>query len=109
MISVSYTHGLRQAQSTMQEAMQKMGAFSQPLHHLISICTFLATIGLILPGVLGSSTWITPLTSLILSAMLLVSIFFHFKSRVDPKVFVSIILFAFAAFVTYGRWMLVPL
>ena len=109
MISVSYTHGLRQTQSTMQEAIQKMGMFSPPLHTLISICTFLVTIGLILPGVSGSSTWITPLTSLILSAMLLASIFFHVKSRVNPKIFVSIILFAFAAFVAYGRWILVPL
>ncbi len=109
LITVSYTHGLRQSQSTMQEAIQKMGKFSQPFLFIISICTFIGTIGLILPGVLGSSTWITPVTAVILSIMLLFSIFFHIKCREKPKIFVSVILLALAIFVAYGRWILVPL
>ncbi len=109
LISVSYTHGLRQSQAAMQAAMQKMGTFSQPLHSLISIAAFLATLGLILPGVLGSSRWLIPITSALLSAMLLASIPLHVKSRMDPKIFVSIILFGLAAFLAYGRWILMPL
>ena len=31
LVTVSYTHGLRQSQPTMQEAIQKMGKFSPPL------------------------------------------------------------------------------
>jgi hypothetical protein len=108
LITVSWTHGLRQSQSTMQEAIQKMGRFSKPLLYIVVICTFIGTVGLILPGVLGSSTWITPVTALILSIMLLISILFHIKSREKPKIFVSIVLFVFAIFVAYGRWMLVP-
>jgi len=109
LITVTYTHGVRPSQSTMREAMQKMGKFSQLLLNIIAICTFIGTMGLILPGVLGSSTWITPVTAVILSIMLLVSIFFHITCREKPKIFVSVILFAFAAFVAYGRWVLVPL
>jgi uncharacterized membrane protein YjjP (DUF1212 family) len=109
LITVSYTHGLRQSQSTMQEAIQKMGQFSQPLLYIIAVCTFIGTVGLILPGVFESATWIIPVTAVILSIMLLFSIFFHIKSREKPKVFVSVILFAFAVFVAYGRWVLVPL
>jgi hypothetical protein len=109
LITVSYTHGLRQSQSTMQAALQKMGKVSQPLLNMIAICTFIGTLGLILPGVLGSSTWITPVTAVILSVMLLFSIFFHITYREKPKIFVSVILFAFSAFVAYGRWVLVPL
>jgi hypothetical protein len=108
LITVSYTHGLRQSQSTMQEAIQKMGRFSRPLLYIISACTLMGTVGLILPAVLRSPTWITPVTALILSILLLFSIFFHIKYREKPKVFVSIILFALAAFVAYGRWVLVP-
>lgn len=108
LITVSYTHGLRQSQLTMQEAIQKMGKSSRPLLYIVAVCTFIGTVGLILPGILGSSTWITPVTALILSIMLLISILFHVKSREKPKIFVSIILFAFAAFVAYGRWVLVP-
>jgi len=108
LITVSYTHGLRQSQPTMQEAIQKMGGFSRPLLYTVALCTFIGTVGLTLPGVLGLSTWITPVTALILSFMLLFSMFFHIKYREKPKIFVSIVLFAFAIFVAYGRWALVP-
>lgn len=108
LITVSYTHGLRQSQPTVQEAIQKMGRFSKPLLYTAALCTFIGTVGLILPGVLGLSNRITSVTALILSIMLLVSILFHIKSREKPKIFVSIVLFIFAAFVAYGRWVLVP-
>ena len=109
LITISYTHGLRQSQSAMQEAIQKLGGFSKPLLYTVALCTFIGTAGLILPGVLESWTWITPVTALILSIMLLISILFHIKCREKPKVFVSIVLFVFAIFVAYGRWALVPL
>jgi hypothetical protein len=108
LINVSYTHGLRQSQPTMQAAIQKMGKLSQPLLVILAICMFIGTLGLILPGVLGLSSWITPVTAVILSIMLLFSIFFHVKYREKPKIFVSAVLFAFAAFIAYGRWVLVP-
>ena len=109
LITVSYTHGLRQSQPTTQGAIQKLGKFSQPLLTIIAVCTFIGTLGLILPGVLGSSTWLIPVTAVILSIMLLFSIFLHVKCREKPQIFVSVILFAFAVFVAYGRWVLVPL
>jgi DoxX-like family len=108
LITVSYTHGFRQSQPTMQAAIQKMGKLSQPLLVIIAICTFIGTLGLILPGVLGLSPWITPVMAVILSIMLLFSIFFHVRYREKPKIFVSVVLFAFAALVAYGRWALVP-
>ena len=108
LITVSYTHGLRQSQPTMQAAIRKQGRFSKPLLYTIAVCTFLGTLGLILPGVLGALTWITPVAAAILSIMLLISILFHLKCRENPMIFVSVILFAFAAFVAYGRWAFAP-
>ena len=108
LITVSYTHGFRQSQPTMQEAIQKMGKVSQPILYVIAACTFIGTMGLILPGVLGLSTWITPVTAALLSSMLLFSIFFHSRYRETPKIFVSLVLFALAAYVTYGQWALIP-
>lgn len=108
LITVSYTHGLRQSQPTMQDAINKMGGFSRPLLFIIAICAFIGTLGLILPGVMGLSSWVTPVTAGILAVMLLSSIFFHIKSREKPKIFVSVVLFAFAVFIAYGRWVLVP-
>ena len=106
LITVSYTHGLRQSQAIMQEAIQKTGKISQPILSVVAVCTFLGTLGLILPDILGLNTWITPVTAAILAFMLLMSIFFHIKGREKPKIFVSIVLFAFAAFVANGRWIL---
>ncbi len=47
LITVSYTHGLRQSQPTIQAAIQKMGKVSQPLLVIIAVCTFIGTLGLI--------------------------------------------------------------
>ena len=108
LVTVSYTHGLRQSQPTMQEAIQKMGKFSPILLTVISVCTFIGAAILVLAGVWGLSNWVISITAIIMSIMLLFSIFFHVKSREKPKIFVSVILFAFAVFVAYERWVLVP-
>jgi hypothetical protein len=108
LITVSYTHGLRQSQPTLQTAIQKLGKFSQPLLHIIAVCTFILTIGLILPGLLGKAAWMTPAAAVASAVMLLGSVFFHIKSREKPKIFVSVVLFFFAAFIAYGRWVLAP-
>ena len=109
LITVFYTHGLRQSKTTMQAAIQKMGTSSRPLLSTIAVCTLIGTVGLILPGILKLSSQITVITALILALLLLISIFFHVKYREKPNIFVSVILAAFAAFVAYGRWVLVPL
>jgi hypothetical protein len=108
LMTVTYTHGLSQYRETMQAAIQKMGKASRAVLYGIAICTLCGTLGLILPGALGKATLITPVTAAILAIMLLISIFVHMRYREKPKVFVSVVLFAFAVFVAYGRWVLAP-
>lgn len=108
LITVSFTHGLGQSKPTMQEAIEKMGRLARPLLVISSVCTFIGTLGLILPGIIGLSSWITPVTAGFLASMLLCSLFFHVRAREKPKIFVSIVLCVFAVFVAYGRWALVP-
>lgn len=108
LLTITLNHGLQQGKPSMQEAVQKMGPFSPALLIGVAAAAFLGALGLILPGLLGADPWLTPLTAALMAAMLLVSIFFHVRSREQPKIFVSVILFAFAAFVAYGRWVLVP-
>ena len=108
LLTVTLNHGLQQGKPSMQEAAQKMGPISHPLLIGVAAAALLGALGLILPGLLDTVTWLTPLTAALMAAMLLVSIFFHVRSREQPKIFVSVILFAFAAFVAYGRWVLVP-
>lgn len=104
LLSVSYSHGLRQSQPTMRDAVQKMGSIARPLHYIIAVVAFIGAAGLILPGVLGSFNQIIAPTAIFLAGMFLLSIFFHIRSREKPNVFVSLVLFAFAAFIAYGRW-----
>ena len=109
LLTVSYTHGLRQSQATMQDAIRKMGQFSPALLYGIAACTFIGALGLLLPGVLETAAWITPMTAALTAIMLLFSILFHIRCREKPNIFVSVVLFAFAAFVAYGRWVLFSL
>ena len=100
--SVAFTHGLRHSMPTMQAAIQKMGKLSIPLLYGVAVCNLLGAVGLILPGRIAS------VTAAIVAILMLLSIFFHVRSREKPNVFVSVILFILAAFVAYGRWALVP-
>ena len=108
LLTVTYTHGLRQSGATMQEAIPRLGKAARSLLYLAAAGTLLGTLGLLLPGVVGLPGAITPITACVMAVMLLVSIFFHLKSRESPKIFVSLVLFVFAAFVAYGRWVLSP-
>jgi hypothetical protein len=92
----------------MQEAIQKMGRVAPPLLTLVAAGAFLGTLGVVLPGILGSMRWLTPATAAVVVIMLLCSTIFHIKYRDKPKIFVSIVLAVFAACITYGRWMLLP-
>jgi hypothetical protein len=108
LLSVSYTHGLRQSQPAMQDAIQKMGSFAQPLHYGTAFAAFAGAVGLTLPGALGFSTQVISVAAVLLSILLLWSIFLHGRSREKPNFLVSLILFAFAVFVAYGRWSFTP-
>lgn len=108
LLSVSYTHGLRPSQPTMQDAIRKMGLLARPLHSAIALVAFLGTLGLILPGALKMPAQVISVTAGLLAVLLLSSIFFHVRSREKPNIFVSVILFVFAVLIAYGRWPFVP-
>ncbi len=108
-LSAAVTHGLQPGKASMAQAMQRLGRAGRPLAAAAGAQMLLAAIGLILPGILGAPAWLTPLAAAGLAVMLLVSIGLHLKSRDDPKVFVSVVLFVLAAAVAYGRWVVTPL
>lgn len=103
LITVSYSHGLRQDQETMKQSAEKMGTNSRIWHTLIAILALIAALGLILPGVSGFWTQLTLWAAGLTALMMLGSIYFHVIFRDKPNVFVSIILFILAVFVAYGR------
>jgi hypothetical protein len=108
LLSVTLSHGLRQSMPSLQEARRRLGAAAPPLLALAALGCLLGALGVTLPGLLGAAGWITPLTAALIAAMLLVSILLHIRSRDKPKVFVSLVLLAFAVMIAYGRWALAP-
>ncbi|MGA9347394.1 MAG: DoxX family protein [Anaerolineae bacterium] len=107
-ISVAYTHGIRPDQTKMQRGIQRLGTITRPLLTLIALCTFLGGIGLILPAATGILAWLTPWSAALLALMMLLAIGFHVACRESPNIVVGLILFALAAFVAYGRWVMAP-
>ena len=108
-VSVAFTHGFRRDKTEMQQAIQRLGAAAPLLLTLAGLGTFLGGLSLVIPAANGSLAWLVPLAAAFLAGMSLLSIAFHLAARESPKVWVSLILFALAAFVAYGRWLIVPL
>jgi putative oxidoreductase len=109
LVSTAYTHGLRQDKESMQEAIRKMGAAARPLLAAAATGMLLGAAGLILPGVMGLASWLTPWVAAILAGMMLASMVLHILAREKPKVWVSLILCAMAMALAYGRWAVAPL
>jgi hypothetical protein len=107
-VSVAYMHGFRADQTKMQPGIQRLGAVARPLLAFIALCAFLGAVGLILPAATGILTWLTPLAAALLALMMLLAVRFHVACRETPNIVVGLVLFALAAFVSYGRWVIAP-
>lgn len=107
-VSVAYTHGLRPDETKMQPGIQRLGAVARLLLTFIALCAFLGAVGLILPATTGILTWLTPLAAALLALMMLLAVGFHVACRESPNIVVGLVLFALAAFVSYGRWVIAP-
>jgi hypothetical protein len=107
-VSTAYTHGFHADQSKWRQGMQRMGTAARPLLTLIAVLVFLGGVGLILPGATGILTWLTPLSAAVLAVMMLVAVGVHIGCRETPNVMAGLALFALAAFVAYGRWVIAP-
>ena len=108
LLTAAFSHGVRQSKPEMQQAIEKMGATHRFWHNLVAVLVFIAALGLILPGLLGFQPALTVWAAILSAVLMLVSIFFHTRYRDTPMVFVSIVLFIFAAFIAYGRYALAP-
>lgn len=101
------THGFQQERA---KAQFKWPADVSPgLLTFIGIAEILGAIGLVLPWLTRILPWLTPLAGLLLAVMMLLAAIFHLTRREYPNIVVNIVLLALAAFVAYGRWVLVPL
>jgi len=106
--STAFTHGVRANQAKVERANQRYGKMGRPLLTIIGLCTLLGGAGLVLPGALRILTWLTPLAAALLALMMLGAIKFHVICNDKPIIVADLVLFALAAFVAYGRWVIAP-
>jgi len=104
LLTVTFNHGLRPDPVKMQRGRDRFGLATRPLLISIAGLTLLTGLGLVLPAVSSFLPWSASFTAL----LMLIATGFHLRCRETPRVWVSLILFALAAFLAYGRWMISP-
>lgn len=68
----------------------------------------LGALGLLLPGLTGVLPWLTPLAALGLAGLMVGAAWVNVRVRRYPLLLANVILLALAAFVAYGRLVLLP-
>ncbi len=99
-------HGFQQERAKAQ--FRWPADVSPGLLTFIGVSEILGAVGLILPALTGVLPWLTPLAALGLAVVMLLAIGFHAMRREYPNIVVNLILLVLAAFVAYGRWVIVP-
>ena len=75
----------------------------------IGISELLGVLGLVLPIITGILPWLTPLAGAGLALVMVLAIGFHASRREAQAIGFNAVLLVLAAFVAYGRFMVVPL
>ena len=93
----------------LPESMRGMAEMPAGVPYFIGTVEILAVLGLILPGLTGIQTRLTPLAGAGLILAMVGAIVWHAQREEFPNIVLNLILAAIAAFVAYGRWRLRPL
>ena len=93
----------------LPEPMAWMYELSPMLHWFSGTAEILGGLGLILPGLTGIQTRLTPLAALGLVLVMVGAVVYHVSQGEITNIFGNIILMALVGFVGYGRWKLSPL
>jgi uncharacterized membrane protein YphA (DoxX/SURF4 family) len=75
----------------------------------IGVSELLGGLGLLLPAITGILPWLTPLAGAGLALVMILAIGFHASRREAQAIGFNAVLLVLAAFVAYGRFMVVPL
>ncbi len=75
----------------------------------IYVAEVLAAFGLVLPGLFGVLTWLTPLAAAGLVPIMVGAAVLHLSRREVPATVVCAVLLVLAVLVAVGRWLIIPL
>ena len=96
-----------------KDALQKSGFafvedFSKNQVRLIGTVEILGAIGLLLPALVGVLPVLTPFAGVGLVLLMVGAAFTHLRRGESQMIVVTLVLLAMAAFIAYGRFLLVP-
>ncbi len=100
-------HGFRQEQAKKQ--MTWMQSVSSGVLTFIGTAEILGGLGLVLPALTNILPVLTPLAAVGLTIIMILAAIFHFRRKEYPNIVFNLVLGALAAFVAYGRFVVVPL
>ncbi len=83
--------------------------FSTGAVRTIGVLELLGAIGLILPALTGILPWLTPLAATGLMLTMIGAAIVHIRRKEYQGIIFNAVLFLMAAFVAYGRFVLVPI
>jgi uncharacterized membrane protein YphA (DoxX/SURF4 family) len=83
--------------------------FPQPFIRFIGVMEFLGGLGLILPSLTGILPILTPIAAVGLIIIMIGAAFTHLRRKEQPMIVINLVLLAAAAFIAYGRFVLVPI
>jgi len=95
--------------ASIQPGMAYVLAIPTRFRQSIGVAEILGAIGLVLPGLTGVLPLLTPLAVAGLVILMVSAAIFHARRKEAPNIAFNLILLAMAAFVAYGRFVLVPL
>ena len=95
--------------ASIQPGMAYVLAIPTRFRQSIGVAEILGAIGLVLPGLTGVLPLLTPLAVAGLVILMVSAAIFHARRKEPPNIAFNLILLAMAAFVAYGRFVLVPL
>lgn len=105
-VAAGYNHAFRFDQIKSQ--MKWVNVVPRGLVTFIGVCEILGGVGVILPAVTGILAGLTPLAALGLALIMLLAAGFHLTHREYPNIVFNLVLMVLAAFVAYGRFVIVP-
>mgnify|MGYP001820740438 CR=1 FL=1 len=100
---------LAQPKEKMAERMAFVEDLTEGQLRAIGVLEILGAIGLILPALAGILPWLTPLAAAGLVLTMIGAMVVHVRRNEYSNLVVNLVLLALAAFVAYGRFVVVPL
>lgn len=99
---------LMQPKEKLAENMAYVNDFSEGAIKTIGALEVLGAIGLVLPRLTGILPWLTPLAGVGLVLTMIGAAFTHLRRGENQMILINLVLLILAAFIAYGRFVLMP-